>query len=359
MVGVALLLLVGSGVALVVFLAVRGAARPTALAGAGANRPDDIGSPITPERSPPERPPFNPVPQPEPEPPAEAWLPPDKQDEVNRAIDRGVAHLKEIQTDGGTWSSDLRYETGLAALPALTLLECGVPPDDQHIQKAAAFVRRTASRLQTGTTTYELALSILFLDRLGDPRDEALIRTMALRLIAGQTAAGGWTYGCPTLSPKEEESLWTILQTTRPRSSLDLVASKPGDDRLDDLFVGRVGGTPPAPVVGSTIPLPAGPTEDELKQAKLMYDDLSPALKAIPALKPPTGDEQMPRGDNSDNSNTQFATLGLWAAGRHGVPMARSLSLLARRFQVSQDLRGGWTYNYYTTPNASEEPAQP
>jgi hypothetical protein len=73
----------------------------------------------------------------------------------------------------------------------------------------------------------------------------------------------------------------------------------------------------------------------------LMYDGLSPMLKRSPALKPPTGDDQMPRGDLSDNSNTQFAALGLWAAGRHGVPMARSLSLLARRFQVSQTREGG------------------
>ena len=31
----------------------------------------------------------------------------------------------------------------------------------------------------------------------------------------------------------------------------------------------------------------------------------------------------MPANDGTDNSNTQFATLGLWAAGRHGVPMER------------------------------------
>jgi hypothetical protein len=288
-----------------------------------------------------------------PEPPAQAWLPPEQQEKVNAAIERGVAYLKKMQTGGGTWGFD--HQTGLAALPALTLLECGVPTDDSHIQKAAGLVRRTGPGLNG---TYELALAILFLDRLGDAQDEPLIRSLALRLLAGQSPAGGWTYNCPVLSEKDERSLWTILDTTRPRSSLDLIAPTAGDNRSNDIFTGRIGDKPPSlPPVGGTIALRAGPTDDDLKQARLMYDGLSPALKAMPALKPPTGDDQMPMWDTSDNSNTQFATLGLWAAGRHGIPMARALSLLGRRFQISQTPTGGWAYVYQPRAAGGEGPA--
>ena len=86
--------------------------------------------------------------------------------------------------------------------------------------------RRRTSRRPPGScadsvpnleATYELGLAILFLDRLGDPKDEPLIRTMALRLMVGQSASGGWTYNCRRLPPQDEETLLTILQATRPR----------------------------------------------------------------------------------------------------------------------------------------------
>ena len=102
--------------------------------------------------------------------------------------------------------------------------------------------------------------------------------------------------------------------------------------------------------------MPPPPDEEERKAAKAMYDGLSGPLKSMPALQPPTQEEKMPAGDNSDNSNTQFATLGLWAAGRHGVPMERALALLARRFHVSQTPAGGWAYNYQRNARGGETP---
>lgn len=87
-----------------------------------------------------------------------------------------------------------------------------------------------------------------------------------------------------------------------------------------------------------------------------MYDGLSGPLKSMAALQPPKQEEKMPAGDNSDNSNTQFATLGLWAAGRHGVPMERALALLAQRFHVSQTPAGGWAYNYQRNARGGETP---
>jgi hypothetical protein len=47
---------------------------------------------------------------------------------------------------------------------------------------------------------------------------------------------------------------------------------------------------------------------------------------------------------HADNSNTQFATLAMWAAGRRNLPVERSIDLLARRFRASQFDDGTWGY---------------
>ena len=50
------------------------------------------------------------------------------------------------------------------------------------------------------------------------------------------------------------------------------------------------------------------------------------------------------KGGVGDNSNTQFAVLGLWAASRAGVQVDESLELVAKRFRDSQASSGGWDY---------------
>jgi hypothetical protein len=346
------LMLVAAGVGLAVFLTMRGGPAHAEVL-PPKDKPADPGRPPIdlPAAPPGADAPGSPAPPDPAAPPAnQSVLPPDEQEKVNAAIDHGVGFLKDKQHGDGTWSGGL-HATGLAALGGLTLLECGVAADDLHVQNAADYVRRHAPKVN-GHSTYQLALSILFLDRLGDAQDEAIIRGMALRLLAGQQAAGGWSYECPAVSDKDEEKLWTVLDKTRPQSSLELIASKTGDKGPADVFSG-VPGAPPRPP-SSTIPLSPGPSDEDRKQAKLVYDGLSPALKGIPALKPPVRDEDMPKGDPTDNSNTQFATLGLWAAGRHGVPMERALALLAKRFQFSQTKSGGWAYNYMPHPAGGE-----
>ena len=125
------------------------------------------------------------------------------QKKIDEGISRGVRYLKSQQASGGTWQPH-GHAVGYAALPGLTLLECGVPASDPAIKKAATFVRHSIATLDG---TYELSLAILFLDRLGDPRDKAFIQTMALRLVAGQTEAGGWSYRVPILPAKESGEL--------------------------------------------------------------------------------------------------------------------------------------------------------
>jgi hypothetical protein len=321
-----------------------------------------------------------------------AWLPPAEQKRVNEAIDRGVEYLKRTQRNDGTWSDF--HPVGLAALPGLTLLECGVPRDDPRVQEAASYVRSAIPQLDR---TYELSLCILFLDRLGEPSDRPLIQTMALRLIAGQTLSGGWTYTCPVLFPPEERELMLALQKTRPTSNLELFVPAPGAKPPPELFVpgskssgpdlavprsgdkgppglavpGQRPGDKRGPgVVGpdskagaekpGTVAFPGElPKPDEKKPAlkpppqpaeslAQVHAGLSPRLKRVAALMPPILAGPFPTHDvgNTDNSNTQFAILGLWAAGRHEVPMERSLALLVKRFRLSQTIDGGWGYHY-------------
>src|SRR5207249_9324265 len=77
------------------------------------------------------------------------------------------------------------------------------------IDKAAKVLREAAVKLNT---TYELALAILFFDKLGDPNDRQHISAMGLRLIAGQNGGGGWSYTCPLLSGRESDELASILR---------------------------------------------------------------------------------------------------------------------------------------------------
>ena len=377
-------------------------------------------------------------------------LPPEEQDAVNHAIDRGIDYLKSSQFKTGTWAQPkASHEVGYSALPGLTLLECGVSPRDPIVQRTARFVRAKAATLDT---TYELALSILFLDRLGEPRDKKLIQTLALRLIAGQSATGGWGYKCPLLTPAVHVELLVALRHLNPPplegvpgggrdpvnmpgiagrpEDMPAVAASPSRSPGDLLPVGQAPGEGPAtkpsdPLRGTaqggtsgsslSTPQSKGTGSDLFREwlgfAKPPSDPPPPAEKQGPKQTPDgkrdarkdnpnakdaglddknkdkDGDAKAADGkpaaprkayviperlrhlpviqdpelhvlmdpqdkrhelivSTTDNSNTQFAILALWTAQRHGVPMQRSLKLIARRFLTSQNADGTWSYDY-------------
>ena len=218
-------------------------------------------------------------------------LPAALQAQVNEAVDRGIVFLFKTQGIWGTWTDDAKkHPIGYAALPGLTLLECGEPKDHPAVRPAASFVRQNCARLDA---TYELALAILFLDRLGDPADEKLIQTLALRLIAGQSSTGGWNYHCPILSSQQSQQLLAALRGDFKKASASL-----------------------AP------------------------------LRNLPVNREP-----------SDNSNSQFATLALWVAQRHGLPVRRTLARIALRFDTSQNRDGSWGYRYRYGGGEPESPS--
>lgn len=343
-------------------------------------------------------------------------VPEDLQVRVNQAIDAGTNFLKETQLPTGSWT-EKGHEVGYAALPGLTLLECGVSPVDPLVQRSAQFIRWKAAKLDG---TYELALSILFLDRLGDPQDRFLIQVLAMRLVAGQTATGGWGYKCPILPVPVHNELLTLLKKLGPPPLFDplgrdapLMArlpfrpalknallqnplARPGDKsgELRHPLAGAGGAASPSTggpsSTGSTQPALAGPGFD-LPQAKggntasvpgapsrkgwcikmlegptrSVAPDKPPAsaVKQKPIKIPPhlsgvavlydpavlpvvDPDKKDSVWGKTDNSNSQFAMLALWAARRHGIPMTRTLNLISRRFQTSQNEAGGWGYEY-------------
>ncbi len=237
----------------------------------------------------------------------------EEQAKVDRAIDKAVTFLKRMQTKQGYWTQLLGYKNhpvGATALPALALLEAGVPRDDPGVQRAAAWMRPHLSKLDQ---TYELSLALLFLDRLGDPRDEAAIRSLALRLVAGQCRSGGWCYRCPTLSRENEQALPELL-----RQWEEAAANQKA---------------PPA--------LPK-----DFKVLTIFQDPAELAAWQDPPSGPPRHAQLWLFTGCTDNSNTQFAILALWAARRHGLALGPTLRLVARRFETTQLPNGTWFYCY-------------
>jgi hypothetical protein len=311
------------------------------------------------------------------------WLPPNIQKQVDRSVDKGVEFLRRRQNADGSWGHQSgvagnRFTSGITALSALTLLECGVPTKDAHVRSAARYLRKRVPEL---TSTYSISLAILFFDRLGDEADAANIRTLALRLVAGQKPSGGWDYSCPKLTADEELGLLALLYKDRPTTPADLFAlERRPETKLDselyrpcpskvpplELFVGR---DPLSALPASRSkaeaesdrterkndPVLPGDPRRLSKRALEAADKLPEALRRTPALRSAELLRETPdlQASRTDNSNTQFAILGLLTAENYDVPMERAIALLDWRFRNSMTVQGGWNYqpNWSTTPS--------
>jgi hypothetical protein len=227
-------------------------------------------------------------------------------DAVNRAIDRGVKQLKSMQAEDGSWPHD--QKVGATALAALTLLECGVPIDDPAITKAARVIRDAAPTI---TYTYAMALSVLFLDRLGEAVDQSMIESLTARLLAGQNLNGGWGYDCPGSLGEESRRLTTLLKDRN-----DLIAAGKTPSKAD---AGR----------HDYRDLPK-----DVQEMLLQYGKVRTKRNAEPGASSVMG----------DNSNTQFVILALFAARKHGLPVDAALGEAEERFRRSQVGGGAWSY---------------
>jgi hypothetical protein len=231
--------------------------------------------------------------------------------EVDAAIRRGSDFLKQ-QYGNGAAPQDATYGIGPAALAGLALLETGTPANHQAVANIAKAVRYA---VPAETKTYQIVLCLLFLHRLGDPGDEARIQLLAVRLLAGQNARGGWTYECVDSVPRDVE------QRLRARLGENTLVS----DR---------GGTAPAATQSS----PAKDRGNGPPPAARLHAEVQKYAATL------SNSRVKEFGD--DNSNTQFAILGTWVARGHGIAVESALDMIEKRFLSTQDHQtGGWPYN--------------
>src|SRR5262249_13192424 len=160
------------------------------------------------------------------------------------------------------------YGIGRTCLAGLALLEANVPVNDPAVKTITAQVRNAA---YTQNQTYQVALCLMYLDRLGDPADVPLIQALGARLLIGQTANGGWGYPWGPAAGQNDEKFLRAIKPDQPAGKLHPDVEK----YWQALVAGRNQGGPP---MGA-----------------------------------------------DDNSNTQFGVLALWMARKHGVPVEGAL----------------------------------
>ena len=172
------------------------------------------------------------------------------------------------------------------------------------------------------------------------------------------------SYHLPELTTAEENQLEKFLQQTRPRG-LDRFVQLADGRRLDPAVIVPAGqglgsstspGPSAIPPTEQSRPTAIGPPIKEPERKKPLTEaearkaaaKLPPRLRKIPAVVEATLEPKAKKalaGIGSDNSNTQFAALALWAASRHGLPLERPLDALAKRFRRTQSEDGTWGYH--------------
>ena len=252
--------------------------------------------------------------------PASAQQPAD-QETINSRIELGVKFLKKEQK-AGHWGTGATVKEangiGYTSLVGLALIECGVKPyEDAGLKAAANIVRANAFEVDS---IYELALVILFLDRMKDKNgkndklDIRIIQLLAGRLMAAQMPSGGWgykrqKYGEPNILKLVDALRKVNAKTDPPPDVTKIRQGLPEDMRRLAIWIDGEG------------KLPADPKD----KGQDLYDA------------------------TTDNSTTHFAMVGLWAARKHDIPVDRTFALVNRRFRTSQGSGGSWTYPFVRT----------
>lgn len=229
-------------------------------------------------------------------------------EKVQAAVAKAAEYFKKRANGqaGPGAGAVVMHGIGETALVGLAMLEANIPPSDGAMKKVIDQVRAAALEQ---TQTYAVALTVLFLDRLGDPSDVPVIQMLGLRLYAGMNPNGGWGY-----------STWE-----QPPDANELVRLKKAlqENQLE---------TAPKPGGGSGGPGQAG--------GKL-HPEVAKYANAV-------GQAIRARGRASvgdDNSNTQFGMIALWVACRNGLPGRDAFAVVEKRFLATQNPRdAGWAY---------------
>lgn len=145
--------------------------------------------------------------------------------EIQLAIDRGLAFLKTQQKEDGSWSA---AEPNHPALTALPLVAFQREPSGRYLKEQPEFMRRGYAFLRSkvqpdggiytkGLSNYNTSTALLALLNTGEPKDEPIL-TAANSFIIGQQASGlpnaaldgGISYG-PTGTSRQHPDLDNTL----------------------------------------------------------------------------------------------------------------------------------------------------
>lgn len=115
-------------------------------------------------------------------------------EQVRKAIDRGVSHLKSKQAADGTWPDfATQQEGGVTALCTLALLNSGVDPEDPQLKRSLDWLRD--HRLQS---TYTVSLQTMVFCRAGPSKYRLLIdrnvKWIEKTQIDNGPRKGAWSY---------------------------------------------------------------------------------------------------------------------------------------------------------------------
>lgn len=95
------------------------------------------------------------------------------EEEVNAAVDRGVAYLKLAREKDGSWGAFGRHKYGPTALAVTAILGSGVSKHKPWIQEAVKYLLRgPADRYEYEGYTYDTGLILMALDAYGAPMYE-------------------------------------------------------------------------------------------------------------------------------------------------------------------------------------------
>jgi hypothetical protein len=208
-------------------------------------------------------------------------------DQVRKSIERGINYLRQQQRPGGHWEVDATCAAvpgGWTCLTLLALLTAGVPPDDPMVQKGLAWVRQ-----QEPDKTYVRGLQTAVFVKAGQPEDKERIQHNADWLIDARVFDND-----PFFEHQRQVGALFAFSSEGPLHHLPVL---PLDrDNTNHPFVGWT------------------------------YAKSSGRL--------------------ADNSNTQYALLGLYAAHSAGAKIDRKVWRLAREMYVrKQQPDGGWFYD--------------
>ncbi|MGL4424042.1 MAG: hypothetical protein ACRCZF_25530, partial [Gemmataceae bacterium] len=103
---------------------------------------------------------------------------------IHEAVKKAAAHLAKHHTPGVSNAAVDTHAVGLSGLIGLALLEAEYNPKEGSLNAIVQLIRTTS---YTEDQTYNVALAIIFLDRLNDTVDIPLIQLLGCRLMAGQT----------------------------------------------------------------------------------------------------------------------------------------------------------------------------